>query len=93
MSQRNNMVSRWRNDTVYKLEYFRFSDRQVLTETREVKGKRTEDYIRKRLKLDMPDGEMIVSIQVMGYKRRLYAMPEAEFYEKAKIIKEESDTI
>lgn len=93
MSQRNNMVSRWRCDTVYILEYFRFSDRQVLTETREMKGKRTEEYIRKRLKLDMPDGEMIVSIQVIGYKRRLFALPDTEFYEKANVIKEESEAI
>lgn len=93
MSQRNNMVSRWRCDTVYILEYFRFSDRQLLQETREMKGRRTVDYIRKRLKVDMPDGEMIVSILVTGYKRRLYAMPEADFYKSANVIKEESEAL
>lgn len=93
MGIRTNKVTRWRTDTVYKWERFTLQDREIHEEQRVVKGKRTPEYIRKLLLKDLRDGEMIVSVRVVEYKKRLYSMPEEQYFSEAKVIREENEKI
>ena len=90
MGTRTNKVTRWRTDTVYEWERFALSDREIHKEQRTVKGKRTPEYIRKMLLKEIRDGEMIVSIRVTEYKKRLYGMPDEQYFANAKLIREEN---
>ena len=89
MGTRTNKVTRWRTDTVYEWEKFTLSDREIHKEKRTIKGMRTPEYIRKCIQKEIKDGEMIVSIRVLEYVKRLYGMPEEQYYANAKLIREE----
>lgn len=96
MSSRNDQVTRWRKDTGYELELFDLNTRQISKDVRVMKGFYDEKAIRKRLQKTLPDSKVIVSVRIVAYKRRLYAMPEEQYFANARVIAEEApekDTI
>lgn len=89
MSKRNGMVTRWSTDTLYELQWFSAADRQIHKVQSIATGKKTVADVKKiALKALKPD-EVIVQIDIIGYDKRLYAMPEGQYYTQARIISTE----
>lgn len=87
MSKRNGMVTRWATDTFYKVEFFRAEDREIHTIECVAHGKRTISQLRAMvLKTLKKDAEVLVRLQITGYDKRLYGMPELQYYAQAKVL-------
>lgn len=90
MSKRNGNVTRWATDTFYRLEWFSAKDREFHQVESIAHGKRSLAEIRKICgKALKKDEEVIVRIEITGYDKRLYAMPDHQFFAQAKVISEE----
>lgn len=90
MSQRNDMVTRWKKDTWYDVEIFDMTTREIIKEQRVIKGYWTDAIIRKKLAKKLPADKVIVSVKITAYKKRLYAMPEEQYFAAARVIAEEA---
>lgn len=90
MSARNGNVTRWQTDTLYSLQYFDATDREIHTVHRVAKGKKAVDYLRKVERRGLSSEQILVDLEITGYEQRLYAMPQDQYFSQARIIQRKS---
>ena len=83
------MVIRQRIDTVYDYVIYDLHHHKENEFKAQVEpGKRTPEYLRKKVTRGLSDGQHVVKLAITGFVAKSYGMPEEDFFAGAKLLKE-----